>query len=121
MGFEQLLNIKESIGGWVQLLQSYNSLFYGIFISGCLIGTVIGYTSWWVRSQVSATSYTLIGVLCKVVTVFLNVCIWENHANWLGIGSLGLSLVGGLSYNLSDLDRKRGVKDKVIERGNVDH
>lgn len=30
-------------------------------IVGSLVGTGIGYTGWWCRSVVSATSYTLIG------------------------------------------------------------
>ncbi len=30
-------------------------------IMGCLVGTGIGYSGWWCRSVVSATSFTLIG------------------------------------------------------------
>jgi len=69
-----------------------------LLIIGCLIGTGIGYTSWWCRDKVSATSFTLIGVLNKCMTVLFNLLMWENHAPPLGIASLALCLVGGLLY-----------------------
>jgi drug/metabolite transporter (DMT)-like permease len=65
---------------------------------GCLIGTAIGYTSWWCRDKVSATSFTLIGVLNKCMTVLFNLLIWDNHASPLGILSLVVCLLGGLLY-----------------------
>jgi hypothetical protein len=30
-------------------------------VMGCLVGTGIGYSGWWCRNVVSATSFTLIG------------------------------------------------------------
>jgi drug/metabolite transporter (DMT)-like permease len=48
---------------------------------GCVIGTGIGYSSWWCRDKVSATSFTLIGVMNKCLTVLLNLLIWEKHAS----------------------------------------
>jgi drug/metabolite transporter (DMT)-like permease len=69
-----------------------------LLAAGCIIGTAIGYTSWWCRDKVSATSFTLIGVLNKCMTVMFNLLIWDNHAPPLGIASLALCLVGGLLY-----------------------
>jgi hypothetical protein len=41
---------------------------------GCLqTGTLIGYTSWSCRSLMSATSFTLVGVINKFLTILLNV------------------------------------------------
>jgi hypothetical protein len=35
-------------------------------IMGSLVGTGIGYSGWWCRTVVSATSFTLIGGKCRV-------------------------------------------------------
>mmetsp|Transcript_20041 Transcript_20041/g.30378 ORF Transcript_20041/g.30378 Transcript_20041/m.30378 type:complete len:369 (+) Transcript_20041:173-1279(+) len=69
-----------------------------LLLFGCIIGTAIGYSSWWCRDKVSATSFTLIGVMNKCLTVLLNLLIWDNHASTLGILSLFLCLVGGSVY-----------------------
>lgn len=69
-----------------------------LVILGCLIGTGIGYSGWWCRGKVSATSFTLIGVLNKCLTVFVNTLIWDQHATPFGIMSLLLCLVGGSFY-----------------------
>merc|ERR1712060_64006 len=34
-----------------------------LLLVGCIIGTGIGYSSWYCREKVSATTYTLIGVM----------------------------------------------------------
>lgn len=69
-----------------------------LMVLGCLIGTGIGYSGWWCRGKVSATSFTLIGVLNKCITVLVNMMIWDQHASPMGIASLGLCLVGGSFY-----------------------
>jgi GDP-mannose transporter len=74
-----------------------------LLILGCVIGTCIGYSSWWCREKVSATSFTLIGVMNKCLTVLLNMLVWENHAPPMGIASLFLCLVGGSLYRQSPM------------------
>jgi hypothetical protein len=58
----------------------------------------IGFSSWWCRSLVSATSFTMIGVLNKLVTVALNVLVWEKHSSPLGTAFLLVCLFGGAFY-----------------------
>lgn len=72
-------------------------------VLGCLVGTGIGYSSWWCRSVVSATSFTLIGVINKCLTILLNVAIWDQHATPGGIMSLFVCIVGGLVYQQSPM------------------
>jgi len=73
---------------------------------GCFIGTGIGYTGWWCRGKISATSFTLVGVLNKCMTVIVNMMIWDQHANAAGTFSLFLCLVGGAFYKQAPM-RKR--------------
>ena len=80
---------------------------------GCLIGTGIGYTGWWCRGRVSATSYTVIGLVNKCLTVLVNCLIWDQHAGPVGIASLLLCLVGGSLYQQAPL-RDGGSEDKKV-------
>jgi len=69
-----------------------------LVIMGCIAGTGIGYSSWWCRDKVSATSFTIVGVMNKCLTIVLNYMIWDNHAKPQGIACLSLCLVGGSIY-----------------------
>lgn len=74
-----------------------------LLLLGCIAGTGIGYASWWCRGVVSATSFTLIGVINKCLTVLINFFIWDQHAAPGGILSLLLCLVGGTMYRQAPL------------------
>ena len=41
----------------------------------CVVGTLIGYSGWLCRGKISATSFTLVGVVNKFLTVLLNVMV----------------------------------------------
>ena len=68
-----------------------------LFLS-CAAGTGIGYAGWWCRGTVSATSFSLIGVMNKCLTILLNILVWDQHATPFGTASLLLCLVGGSLY-----------------------
>lgn len=84
-----------------------------LVILGCLVGTGIGYSGWWCRAKVSATSFTLIGVLNKCLTVFMNVLIWDQHATPFGIASLFLCLIGGSFYQQAPMRKEKGGDDSA--------
>ena len=64
----------------------------------CVIGVGIGYYGWSCRAKISATSYTMVGVLNKLGTVLVSVLLWSDHASLIGILSLSVCLFGGLLY-----------------------
>jgi solute carrier family 35 len=47
---------------------------------------------------ITATAYTVVGVMNKMLTVLINVLIWDKHASAVGIGSLAVCLLGGSLY-----------------------
>lgn len=51
----------------------------------CVVGVCIAWAVWNCRNQVAATTFTLIGVVCKLISVILNVVIWDKHATPIGI------------------------------------
>lgn len=69
-----------------------------LILLGCVAGTAIGYSAWWCRDKVSATSFTLVGVINKCLTIMVNYFIWDQHAKPLGISCLLLCLIGGSMY-----------------------
>lgn len=75
---------------------------------GCIVGTGIGYSGWWCRSTISATSYTIIGVMNKCLTVLTNCLIWDQHAVPAGIASLFLCLIGGALYRQAPMKGEGG-------------
>jgi len=92
-----------------------------LVVLGCIVGTGIGYSGWWCRNQVSATSFTLIGVINKCMTVIVNLMIWDQHAAPLGIASLFLCIIGGSLYQQApmkentadDIAKAQAVKDNL--------
>jgi drug/metabolite transporter (DMT)-like permease len=70
---------------------------FGLFVS-CVLGVGISYTGWHARSLVTATTYTLVGVMNKMVTVAINVLIWDQHASFTGLCWLSLCIAAGTLY-----------------------
>lgn len=86
-----------------------------LLLLGCVVGTGIGYSSWWCRDRVSATSFTLIGVMNKCLTVLLNLLVWDQHAAPAGIASLFLCLVGGSIYKQAPMrSAVKPTRDQVV-------
>lgn len=69
-----------------------------VLLFSCVAGTVIGYTGWLCRGMVSATTYTLVGVVNKFLTVLLNVFIWDKHSSPTGLVAVCLCLLAGTFY-----------------------
>ncbi len=84
-------NINESVSEL-----SVNGM--GVLLFSCVAGTLIGYTGWLCRGMISATSYTLVGVVNKFLTVLLNVIIWDKHSSSMGIIAVLICLSSGVFY-----------------------
>lgn len=106
-------------GEFKDLVTSFESIPLSgilVLIFSCIAGTFIGYmhhtvfahrislslvcryTSWSCIDLLSATSYTLVGVVNKFLTVLLNVIIWDKHSTPLGLFAVCLCLGGGVFY-----------------------
>jgi GDP-mannose transporter len=70
----------------------------------CVVGTGISYAGWWCRGCVSATTYTVIGVVNKAITLALNSLLsWGAATSFAGLGGLALAISGGLVYQQAPL------------------
>ncbi|CAE7300730.1 GFT1 [Symbiodinium microadriaticum] len=76
---------------------------WSILIFSCVGGTLIGYTGWLCRGMVSATTYTLVGVVNKFLTVLLNVFMWDKHSTPIGLLAVCTCLLAGMFYQQAPL------------------
>lgn len=73
-----------------------------LFVS-CLIGIGVSHSAYVMRSACSATLSAVVGIVCKVFTVLINLCMWENHASATGIAFLAIGLVSAAFYQQAPL------------------
>lgn len=74
-----------------------------VLLISCVIGTCISYAAFNCRNLVSATTFTLVGVINKMITILINTLIWDNHASMFGILSLMVCILGGTLYKQAPL------------------
>lgn len=80
----------------------------------CAMGVAIAYFSFLARGAVSATYFTVIGNTCKVITVFINVVMWDQHATPNGLASLFLCLIGAYFYQQAPLREGKEKKKSLV-------
>jgi len=64
----------------------------------CAVGVAMSHSSYYLRDTVSATFFTIVGILCKILTVIINMLIWDKHASPSGIGFLLVCVLAGTFY-----------------------
>lgn len=67
----------------------------------CVFGLLISFFGFAARKAISATAFTVTGVVNKFLTVAINVLIWDKHASPFGLGCLLLTIAGGVLYQQS--------------------
>mmetsp|Transcript_12794 Transcript_12794/g.30875 ORF Transcript_12794/g.30875 Transcript_12794/m.30875 type:complete len:316 (-) Transcript_12794:203-1150(-) len=66
--------------------------------ASCAMGVGISYSGWRSRSVITATTFTLVGVLNKMATIAFTVVVWPNDTSALSIVSLIFTILFGLLY-----------------------
>ncbi|KAL2469109.1 GDP-mannose transporter GONST4 [Forsythia ovata] len=67
----------------------------------CVFGLLISFFGFACRKAISATAFTVTGVVNKFLTVAINVLIWDKHASPFGLVCLLLTIAGGVLYQQS--------------------
>ena len=70
---------------------------FAVFVSVAL-GVGMSYFAWMARSLLSAASFTVVGNVCKVLTIAINVSMWDKHASSFGVLCLMFCLVAAYFY-----------------------
>ena len=80
-------------------------------------GLGISYAGFGFRSVVSATLFTLTGIMCKIATVAMSQLFFENNASMYGIACLGLCVAGATFYRPSaDRSTKTNATIEELQR-----
>ena len=77
-----------------------------LFLSS-VVGIGLSYTGWQCRDLLSATAYTVVGLMCKLLPVAVNALIWDKHTSRLGSMFLIVCLVGGGLYQQAPLVERK--------------
>ncbi|KAK9715269.1 hypothetical protein RND81_06G154300 [Saponaria officinalis] len=77
-----------------------STAFYAVALS-CVFGLMISFFGFAARKAISATAFTVTGVVNKFLTVVINVMIWDKHASPFGLICLLLTIAGGVLYQQS--------------------
>jgi len=98
---------------------TWTSAGLSVLLLSCINGTVISYAGFNCRNVLSATSFTVVGVMNKMVTVLINCLIWDNHATAVGILWLGVCIGGGTMYREAPLRQNKQQEETGtdIEKG----
>jgi GDP-mannose transporter len=64
---------------------------------------LMSYSQFLLRGLISATSFTVVGTMCKIGTVIINCMIWDKHASMEGLIALFICIFSGLFYQQSPL------------------
>ncbi|KAG5054406.1 hypothetical protein AAZX31_03G068100 [Glycine max] len=81
----------------------------------CLLGLSISFFGFSCRRAISATGFTVLGVVNKLLTVVINLVIWEKHSTWVGTVGLLICMLGGVMYQQSTSKPNNAAKQENEE------
>ncbi|CAI0627264.1 unnamed protein product [Linum tenue] len=81
----------------------------------CLFGLAISFFGFSCRRAISATGYTVLGVVNKLLTVVINLVIWDKHATFVGTIGLLICMVGGILYQQSTSNKPKAAAEVTVK------
>lgn len=81
----------------------------------CLFGLAISFFGFSCRRAISATGFTVLGIVNKLLTVVINLIIWDKHATVVGTVGLLICMVGGIMYQQSTSNKPKAIEEVKAE------
>ncbi|KAH0974497.1 hypothetical protein GBA52_016396 [Prunus armeniaca] len=75
----------------------------------CLFGLSISFFGFSCRRAISATGFTVLGIVNKLLTVVINLVIWDKHSTFVGTVGLLICMAGGVMYQQSTSKKPKDV------------
>eukprot|EP01062_Namystynia_karyoxenos_P048361 TRINITY_DN3677_c0_g3_i1.p1 TRINITY_DN3677_c0_g3~~TRINITY_DN3677_c0_g3_i1.p1 ORF type:complete len:353 (+),score=118.62 TRINITY_DN3677_c0_g3_i1:93-1151(+) len=85
---------------------THRTVLLPVLIS-CCFGVSISFFALNARRSLTATAFTVLGVISKFFTVFVNTAAWDQHASPFGVGCVLVCIAGGVLFQ--QLERSRVV------------
>jgi hypothetical protein len=82
-----------------------------LLAASCVMGVSISYSGWRTRSVITATTFTLVGLLNKMATIVFTVIVWPADASFSSIATLVFCILFGLLYQ--DAPKRKDVKVRM--------
>ncbi|CAL9039701.1 unnamed protein product [Musa banksii] len=73
----------------------------------CLFGLAISFFGFSCRRAISATGFTVLGIVNKLLTVVINLVVWDKHSTLIGTIGLLICMFGGVMYQQSTTKPKK--------------
>eukprot|EP01103_Thecamoeba_quadrilineata_P008482 TRINITY_DN18218_c0_g1_i1.p1 TRINITY_DN18218_c0_g1~~TRINITY_DN18218_c0_g1_i1.p1 ORF type:complete len:327 (-),score=39.04 TRINITY_DN18218_c0_g1_i1:3-983(-) len=70
-----------------------------VILLSCVMGLMVGWLGFVCREKITATAFSVVGNVNKLLTVAINCTIWDQHASLHALFGLLLSIVGGALYS----------------------
>ncbi|GAB2277619.1 GDP-mannose transporter gonst3 [Dionaea muscipula] len=77
----------------------------------CLFGLSISFFGFSCRRAISATGFTVLGIVNKLLTVVINFLIWDKHSTFVGTVGLLICMLGGILYQQSTGKKSKDGKE----------
>ncbi|KAI3728048.1 hypothetical protein L6452_16676 [Arctium lappa] len=81
----------------------------------CLFGLAISFFGFSCRRAISATGFTVLGIVNKLLTVVINLMIWDKHSSFIGTIGLLICMFGGVMYQQSTSKNPKSADVKEVE------
>ncbi|XP_057765990.1 GDP-mannose transporter GONST3 [Salvia miltiorrhiza] len=85
----------------------------------CLFGLAISFFGFSCRRAISATGFTVLGIVNKLLTVVINLIIWDKHSTLVGTIGLLICMGGGIMYQQSTSNKPKPAA-KEVEAQQID-
>lgn len=78
-----------------------------LLLLSCIMGVCMSHASYLLRSNISATASVVVGIVCKLGSVLINLAMWDQHASPVQLLFLALGLAGGALFKQAPLRRTK--------------
>lgn len=95
------------------LLANLEALPLFLLLATCVQGTALSVFSFYVREELSSTSFLIVGHMCKILSTVLNVFTWHRHSTKAGLCALGCCLASAACYREAPLRQKVSSNNKA--------
>jgi len=102
------------VNGLSSVLEGLRPLAWLVIAGGCVLGVGMSGLSFLLRTMTSSTQMSILGNMCKMLTVVINLLMWDRHASWMGIAALFLCL--GAGYFYEQAPRRSTVEYDILPR-----
>ncbi|CAH2036710.1 unnamed protein product [Thlaspi arvense] len=80
------------------------------------ISLAISFFGFSCRRGISATGFTVLGIVNKLLTVVINLVIWDKHSTFVGTLGLLICMFGGVMYQQSKSKKPKALQEDESQK-----